>query len=134
MIKVEILIMYQTCQRNEEIMVASGDVGIRVLIELCHGILDGKGIQEDWATSVAIPIFKEKGDIMNCGMHRGVKLLEHAMKIVENVLEKRLRKIVTIDDMQFGFMSSKGTIEEYLAKQKKLYMCFVDLEKTCDRK
>ena len=45
--------------------------------------------------------------------------------------------------MQFGFLPGKGTIdevfilrwiqEEYLAKQKKLYMCFVDLEKAFDR-
>ena len=67
---------------------------------------------------------------MNCGMYGGVKLLEHAMKIVVEVLEKRLRKIVMIDDMQFGFMPDKATIdavfilrhiqEKYLAKQKKL--------------
>ena len=47
---------------------------------------------------------------MNCGMHRGVKLLEHAMKIVEKTLEKILRKIVMIDDIQFGSMPGKGTI------------------------
>ena len=45
--------------------------------------------------------------------------------------------------MQFGFMQGKGTInavfilrriqEEYLAKQKKLYMCFVDLDKAFGR-
>ncbi|XP_006813953.1 uncharacterized protein LOC102807557, partial [Saccoglossus kowalevskii] len=45
--------------------------------------------------------------------------------------------------MQFGFMPGKGTIdavfilrrmqEEYRAKGKKLYMCFVDLEKAFDR-
>ena len=44
-----------------------------------------------------------------------------------------------IDDMQFGFMPGEGTIdavfilrrmqEEYSAKQKILYMCFVDLKK-----
>ena len=55
------------------------------------------------------------------------------------LLKRYLRKIVTKDDMRFGFMPGKGTIdavfilrriqEEYLAKQKKLYMCFVDLEK-----
>ena len=48
---------------------------------------------EDWATSVIIPIFKGKGDILNCGKNRGVKLLEHVMKIVEKVLERRLRKL-----------------------------------------
>ena len=36
---------------------------------------------------------------MNCDMHMGAKLLEHAMKIVEKVLEKRLSKIETIDEM-----------------------------------
>ena len=80
---------------------------------------------------------------MNCGMHSDVKLLEHAMKIAEKVLEKRSRKIVTIDDMQFDFIPGKGTIdavsilrmilEEYLAKQKKFYVCFVDQEKNFDR-
>ena len=32
--------------------------------------------------------FKGKGDIMKCGMYGCAKLLEHAMKIVEEVLEK----------------------------------------------
>ena len=47
-----------------------------------------------------------------------------------------------IDGMQFGFMPAKGPIdavfilrwiqEEYLGKQEKLYMCFVDLEEAFD--
>ena len=97
----------------------------------------------NWATCVAFNILKGKGNIMNCGMYRGEKLLEHAIKIIKKVLEKRLSKIATIDDMQFGFMPGKGTIdavfslrriqEEYIAKLKKLYMCFVDQEKAFDR-
>ena len=43
-----------------EMILASGDVGIRVLMERFHRILDEKGMQEDLATSVAIPILKEK--------------------------------------------------------------------------
>ena len=126
-----------------EMILVSGDVGIRVLTEHCQRILDGKGLPVDWATTVAIPIFKGNEDIMNCGMYIGVKILEHAMNVVEKVLENRLRKIVTIDDMQFGFMSAIGTIdavfvlrrikEEYFANEKKLYMCFVDLKKAFDR-
>ena len=59
------------------------------------------------------------------------------MKIVEKVLENRLRCIVKVNEMQFGFMPGKGTVdavfilrrlqEEYLKKKKKLYKCFVDL-------
>ena len=90
-------------------------------------------------TSVASPIFKGKGDIMNCGMYRGVKLLEHAMKIVEKVLDKGLRKVITINDMQFGCIPGKGAFilrriqEECSSKQKKLYMYFAYLEKAFDR-
>ena len=70
-------------------ILASGDFEIRVLMQLCQRILDEKGMIADWVTSVAIPILGGKGDIMNCSMYRGVKLLEHAMKIVEKALENR---------------------------------------------
>ena len=56
-------------------------------------------------------IFKGKKDVMSCGACRGVKLLEHAMKIVERVLEKRIRCLVNMNKMQFGFMPGKGTID-----------------------
>ena len=98
---------------------------------------------EKWKTSVVVLIFKGKGDVMDCGAYRGVKLLEHAMKIVERVLEKRIRELVKVDDMQFGFMPGKGTTdalfilrrmqEEFREREKKLYMCFVDLEKAFHR-
>ena len=126
-----------------EIRAASGEIGIGVMVELCQGVLDGRRMPDEWALSVVVPIFKGKGDAMSCGAYRGVKLLDHAMKIVEKVLERRLRCMVNVDEMQFGFMPGKGTInavfifrrlqEEYLDKEKKLYMCFVDLEKAFDR-
>ena len=59
------------------------------------------------------------------------------MKVVERVLHKNHHTILTIDEMQFGFMPERGTNdaafmlrrpqEEQHAKIKKLYMCFVDL-------
>ena len=80
---------------------------------------------------------------MNCSTYRGVKLLEHGMKIVKRVLEKRTRALVEIDNMQIGFIPGRGTtdalfrvrrmLEEYREKDKKLYMCFMDLEKAFDR-
>ena len=48
---------------------------------------------------------------MNCGSYRGLKLLEHGMKIIERVLERRIRAIVDFDEAQFGFMPGKGTID-----------------------
>ena len=65
------------------------------------------------------------------------------MKIVERMLENRIRGLVTIDDMQFGFMPGKSTTralfilgrmqEKFREREQKLYMCFVDLEKAFDR-
>ena len=51
-------------------------------------MLDGNVIPADWAMRVAIPIFRGKEDMTNCGVNVGVKLLEHAMKIVDEVFEK----------------------------------------------
>jgi len=46
-----------------------------------------------------VPIFKGKGDVMNCGAYRGVKLLEHGTKIVERMFEKRIRALIKLDEM-----------------------------------
>merc|ERR1712035_53722 len=60
------------------------------------------------------------------------------MKIMEKILECRLRKIIPIDNMQFGFSPGKGTIdaafilqqlqEKHLEVGKDLLLTFVDLE------
>jgi len=71
-----------------EMISASGQVGVNVMMHLCQRVLDGKGMPQEWKNSIVVPIFKGKGDPMNCGSYREVKLLEHAMKIVERVLEK----------------------------------------------
>ena len=61
-----------------EMIMASGEIGIGVMMELCQGVLDGRGMPDEWALSVLVPIFKEKGDVLSCSSYRGVKLIEHA--------------------------------------------------------
>jgi len=100
-------------------------------------------IPEDWKSSVVLPIYKGKGDPMECGSYRGMKLLEHAMKVVERIFEHRILQQIEIDDMQFGLMKGKGTTdaifvarqmqENFRVKGKKLYFGFLDWEKAFDR-
>ena len=74
---------------------------------------------------------------MSCGSYKRVKLLEHAMKVVKRVLERQVRTLVNLNKIQFGFMPGKGTVDVIFIvrrmKNKKLYMCFVDMEKAFDR-
>jgi len=53
-----------------EIIMASGKIGENVMMQLCQRVLDENGIPDKWKTSVVVPIFKGKGDVMNCGSYR----------------------------------------------------------------
>ena len=39
------------------------------------------GIPNSWKKSKLIPIFKNKGDILECNNYRGIKLMSHFMKL-----------------------------------------------------
>jgi len=58
----------------------------------------GQKIPEDWNSSTIIPIGIGKGNAIECGEYRGVRLLEHGMKVYEYVLEKRMRDMVAINN------------------------------------
>ena len=61
--------------------------------------------------SSLVPIFKRKGDLLNPNSYRGIKLLEHEFKLHKKVLDGRLREVVDIDKMQYGFFRGRGSVE-----------------------
>ena len=76
---------------NISVIMASGKFGV-ITKKLCQRILGGEDAPEESKTSV-FPVFKGKGDVMDCGAFREVKLLEHVMKTVERVLENRIIRL-----------------------------------------
>jgi hypothetical protein len=52
----------------------------------------GEGIPDEWRCSVLVPLYKGKGDVRDCGAYRGVKLLEHAMKVVERGVSHEVKE------------------------------------------
>ena len=58
-----------------------------------------------------VKLYKQKGDILSCENYRGIKLLEHSLKILERVIEGRLREMVKIHNHQFGFMRGMSTVD-----------------------
>ena len=86
-----------------------------------------------------VPIFKEKGDIKDCGNYRDTKIIFHAMNIWERIIDRRLREETSTGEEQFGCMPGRGTTDAIFAArhvtakhremQKELRMVSIDLEK-----
>src|SRR5215467_7298901 len=91
-----------------EFMACSAGVGIEALASICNSILHGENMPQDWKDRLLVPLYKGKGDARECGSYRGVKLLEHGMKVLEKILDKRLRQRINVDDMQCGFFARQG--------------------------
>ena len=115
---------------------------VRRLAEVANNMLEGSKMPEWWRKSDLISIFKGNGDVRSCGNYRSIKLLEHGMKVIERIFQRRLWKVVKLDEMQMGFIPGRGTMdaifitrqlmEKYEMAGRNLYMVFVDLEKAFD--
>ena len=126
-----------------EMIKAASDMGASMIRDLAVAIIrDGK-VPSDWEQSFVVFLYKGKGDALERGNYRGLKLTEQVMKILERIVDGLIRQLVSIDDSQFGFIPGRGTTdtifvvrqlqEKYLAANKRLYMAFVDLEKAFDQ-
>ena len=122
-----------------EMIKAGGRETVTTISELMNQIIYEKGIPEGWKDSFIINCYKGKGDATDYGNYRGLKLLEHVVKVLKRVLESLIRSQVDINNMQFDFMSGRSTTdaiyilrqmqEKLLIRKKKIYFAFVNLEK-----
>ena len=83
-----------------ELFAASREVGMQAMAEIFQIVLDGFGMPVEWDLSILVSICKVKGDIRNLSCYSAVNLLEHGMKVV-----------MTVNEMQFGFMPEGGAFD-----------------------
>ena len=83
---------------------------IMYVVEAMNQVLQ-QGIPGIWRKSRMVPIYKGKGDILECNNYRGIKLMCHPMKLWERLVEARLRQITSIDNTQYGVRPGKSTTE-----------------------
>ena len=125
-----------------EMLKPVGESGAIEVHHLIEDIISEGRIPTDWQESYIVKLYKGKGDALNRGNYRGLKLIDQVMKVLERVAASFIRQRVEIDEMQCGFMSGRGTTdaifivcqlqEKHLTANKPLYMAFVDLEKAFD--
>ena len=111
--------------------------------EILKRVWEEEQMPEEWKKSEIVPIYKQKGYPLECGNFRGIKLLKHGMKMFEKIVERRLRKLITVNNRQFGFSPGKGTTdavfiiqqlqEKHIEVHEDLFLTFVDLETAYDR-
>ncbi len=61
------------------------------------------------------PLHKGKGSVLECGNFRGIKLMAHTIKLWERIIDLRIRQIVELDYIPFGFRNDRSTIEPLFA-------------------
>ena len=94
-----------------EMLKPVGEAGAVEVRDLIEDIISEGCIPSDWQESFIVNLYKGKGDVLNKGNYRGLKLIEQVMKVLERVVEGLIRQRVEIDEMQCGFMSGRGTTD-----------------------
>ena len=82
-----------------ETLKAAGSKGIDFLCELIKSVVKHGKIPEDWEMRFILNLYKGKGDALNRGNYRGLKLIEHVMKVMERIVDGMIGEMIAIDEM-----------------------------------
>jgi len=68
----------------------------------------------DWTKNIIIPIYKNRGNKLQCKNYRGISLLCKGYKILTTVINNRLKKYTKyiIGEYQAGFRTGKCTTDQ----------------------
>ena len=94
-----------------ELLKAGGDKCSKSLTNIFNDILFKDKLLEEWMLISLVPVFKAKRYPLNPNSYRGIKLLGHVFELYKKVLDGRLREVVDIDKMQYGFMARRETVD-----------------------
>src|SRR5437867_12558957 len=83
-----------------DMLKAAGEAGVKWVTDICNEVVRSGVVPVYWKRSWMVNVYKGKGNALECSSYyRGIKLLDHVLKVLKRVVEARLRKTVKIDDM-----------------------------------
>jgi len=95
----------------------------------------------DWTKNIIIPIYKNRGNKLQCKNYRGISLLCKGYKILTTVINNRLKKYTKyiIGEYQAGFRTGKSTTDQIFTVKNllekawehnvEIHQIFVDFQK-----
>ena len=66
-----------------------------------------------WRPGLIVSIWKGKGNVQDLGKYRGMMLLRHVMKVLERILDGRIKKSVEMEirEEQQGIRKGRGMMD-----------------------
>ena len=116
-------------------------VGVRWTRRLLNTCMREGNTPEEWRTGLIDPVWKRKENVYDPGKYRGITLLSHVLKVLERVLDGRIRRIVECEmgEEQQGFRRGRGMadgmftlrqlVEMSLEGHENMALRFIDIEK-----
>lgn len=74
----------------------SREVRVKWLRKLFNQLARNDSIPYEWTKSFLMPLYKGRGNRLNCGNYRGMKFMSQTMMMWERVIEGILRTMVKI--------------------------------------
>ena len=115
-------------EMHVEMVMAAGESEISWTKRLLNTCIRQGKLPEEWRTGLIVPIWKRKEDVQDPGKYRGITLLRHIMKLLERILDGRIRKRVEqeLGEEQQGFRKGRWATDGMFALRQ------LDLDKAHD--
>lgn len=81
------------------------------MTKLFNKIMRSKQSSNEWRRNTSVPVYKNKWGIQNCANYKETKIMNHAIKLWERVIERRLRKETKVTENQFDFVPESSTMK-----------------------
>ena len=128
-----------------EYLKSGGYVCAEWMVRLLNVCLSSGRVPEEWKIGCIVPLYKGKGDPLECKNNRGISLLSVPGKVYGRILIERVieNSEEQVGEEQSGFRKGRSCADQIFVlrqvcekmreKKKRVYVAFMDLEKAYDR-